>query len=262
MKKIIMSLAVIFATYPCFSQEQPSPPLNKKEQRKQRIDAMAKQEEEGVITYTRHTVFGGKLTTDGYGGFVEIGRAKSISRSSLFQLEIVERKHVKEEKQQQYSNVTPFIYGKINYFYPVKLGMQQQFLLGNKGNKNGVSVTGSFGGGLALGLLRPYYVDVLRGSERIAIKYESADSLDYLNSDNIIGGSGFGKGWSEMQVVPGVYVKPALRFDYGKYNEMVNAIEVGLTGEFYSKTIPQLVYNKQKRFFLNAYVSIVFGRRK
>jgi hypothetical protein len=71
-----------------------------------------------------------------------------------------------------------------------------------------------------------------------------------------------GTGWKNLEFVPGAYLKPALRFDYGKYNEMVSAIEVGLTAEFYSKKIAQMIYIKQRQFFLSAYVAVVFGRRK
>jgi hypothetical protein len=256
----------------------------KRDERKQRINALIKQEEEGVIAYHKHSAFGFKLTSDGYGGFFEIGRAKSIKKALLFQLDISERKHPKEEKQTNISIPTsPLIYGKINYFYPVKIGMQQQILLGNKTNRNGVSVTGNFGGGIALALLRPYNLEIndLSKGNRKLIRYESTDSTKTSNTgssgyvaDSVlftdgnllsflqVAGSGLGKGWGQMKVTPGLYAKAALRFDYGKYNEMLSAVEVGLTGEYYSKDIPQLVYTKQKKYFVSAYVSIMFGKRK
>jgi len=53
-----------------------------------------------------------------------------------------------------------------------------------------------------------------------------------------------------------------MRFDYGRLNETVTAIEVGLTGEYYSSKIPQMLYNKEKQFFFNAYLAILLGRRK
>jgi hypothetical protein len=53
-----------------------------------------------------------------------------------------------------------------------------------------------------------------------------------------------------------------LRFDYGSYNEVVSALEVGVTGEYYFKKVPQLVYSKERNFFLNVYVALVFGRRR
>jgi hypothetical protein len=56
--------------------------------------------------------------------------------------------------------------------------MQQQFLFGNKTNRNGVSVTGNFGGGISLALLRPYNLEVndLSKGTRKLIRYESNDS--------------------------------------------------------------------------------------
>jgi hypothetical protein len=35
-----------------------------------------------------------------------------------------------------------------------------------------------------------------------------------------------------------------------------------VTGEYYSKKIPQMVYNPQKQFFVGGYVAIIFGKRK
>ena len=262
MKKLILLTISMLSIALVFAQQDVPKKKSKKEIRNERISAMSKLEEEGVITYTKHTSFGGKLTSDGYGGFIEIGRARSVRKALLFQLEITERKHPKEEKQQgPFGTTSPIIYGKINYFYPVKLGVQYQHLLGNKGNKNGVSVTANMGGGLSLGLLRPYLVDVDKLGQRTFVGYDSPDSSYFLNGP-YYGGPNFGSGWKDLSVVPGLYLKPAIRFDYGKYNEMINAVEVGLIGEFYSKKIPQMIYIEQKQMFLSAYVAIVFGRRK
>lgn len=262
MKKILLVLTFSLAISALWAQTETSERKTKKEMRKERIDAMAKLEEEGVITLRKHTVFGGKLTSDGYGGFMEIGRAQSVKKALLFQLEITEKKHEKEEKMSNpnFGGARPYIFGKINYFYPVKLGVQLQYLLGNKGNKNGVSITGNMGGGLSLGLLRPYLFDDLKNGERTWVGYET-DSLLYLDGP-AFGGPGLGTGWGGLKVTPGAYLKPAVRFDYGRYNEMVSAIEVGLIGEFYSKKIPQMIYQKQRQFFFSAYVALVFGRRK
>ncbi len=266
-KLIFIVLAVVSATVSFAQQDK----KDKKEVRRQKINSLIKQEEEGVIAYRKHTIGGFKLTNDGYGAFLEIGRAQSINRALLFQLDIAERKHAKEEKQTNplYSGPA-IIFGKINFFYPVKLGVQQQILLGNKSNKNGVSITGNFGGGVSLGLLRPYFVDIYDTTksplQRRSIRYESADSNLFSNSDSLYylqaTGPNLGKGWSNLKLTPGAYAKAAVRFDYGRYNEVVSAIEVGITAEYYSKKIPQIVYVKPKNLFLNLYVSIMFGKRK
>lgn len=262
MKRLLFTIIAAGFTISAIAQETKSQKQVRKEERRQRVNALMKQEEEGVIAYRKHFAVGAKLTSDGYGGFVEIGRAKSVSKAMLFQLEITERKHPKEEKQSNpFAASAPIIYGKQNFFYPVKLGAQMQLLLGNKGNKNGVSITGNLGGGLILGLLRPYEVEVDKNGTPTYVQYDSPDSSLFINGP-YYGGPKFGTGWNHLKVTPGIYIKPALRFDYGKYNEMMNAIEVGVIGEFYSKKIPQMVYVDPKQFFLSAYVSIVFGKRK
>ena len=210
------------------------------------VNSLIKQEEEGIIAYKKSFVFGAKLINDGYGVFFELGRASTVKKSMLYQLEISERKHIKEDKESNpFINSVPFIYGKQNFFYPVKLGVQQQVLLGNKSNKNGVSITANYGGGLSLGLLRPYYLQVQKGNDLIYVKYNSPDSALFLDGP-IYGGPTLGKGWSDMTVTPGVYAKTSVRFDYGSYNEIVSAIEVGLSGEYYTKEIPILLRNLLK----------------
>ncbi|MEP6927844.1 MAG: hypothetical protein ABI834_09425 [Ginsengibacter sp.] len=258
MRKIIFIIFIISAS--CGASAQKSKKQRQQEKRAH-INNLIKEEEEGVIAYKKSFVFGGKLISDGYGVFFELGRQNSVKKSTLYQLEISERKNVKEDKQSNpFINSIPFIYGKENFFYPVKLGVQQQILFGNKSNKNGVSVTGNYGGGLSLALLRPYYVQVQKGNEFVYVKYKSSDSSIFLDQPQ--GGPTFGKGWSEITVTPGLYAKTSVRFDYGSYNEIVSAIEVGITGEFYSKKIPILVQVPQKQFFFSAFVAILFGKRK
>lgn len=282
MRKLLFICLAVVATLPSLAQKSKK---EKKDERKQRINELIKQEEEGVITFHKHTAFGIKLATDGYGAFFEVGRAKSVRKALLFQLEVIERKHSKEDKQTNVSIPTsPFIYGKINYNYPLKIGLQQQILLGNKTNRNGVSVTGNYGGGIVLAFLRPYKLEVndLSKGNRKLIRYESSDSTlvnpatipPTYQADNVlftdknsleelqVSGSGLGEGWGQMKVTPGLYIKTAVRFDYGKFNENLAAIEVGLTAEYYSKKIPQLVYTDPKQYFIAAYVTFMFGKRK
>ncbi|MBU3714593.1 MAG: hypothetical protein FGM46_06545 [Ferruginibacter sp.] len=283
MKKLLVLLTSIVAMNFVAAQENVGNKKSRREERRQRIDAIIRQEEEGVIKFRKHTVFGFKLANDGYGAFLEVASNEgemildsSIrwnnqpwnsypfkKRTLLFQLDISERKHVKEQKlRNDFSPTAPVIYGKINYFYPVKLGVQQQILLGNKSNKNGVCVTGNFGGGISMAFLRPYLVEVDKGGGNyVFVGYESPDQNYFINGP-IIGGPNLGIGWEKLKLIPGLYVKPAVRFDYGKYNELVSALEVGVNAEYYFKNIPQMINIKQNRFFFNGYVSIVFGRRK
>lgn len=268
MKKIFFLIAVLAISFSSIAQEKTKTKRQeKREKRKERVEAMIKLEEEGVITNKKHFLAAIKINSDGYGGFLEKGLAQSVKNALLFQLEISERKHPKEIKQTSGFG-GPYIYGKINFFYPVKLGVQEQFLLGNKGNKNGVSVTANVGGGLTVGLLRPYllgYPDTaLANKGNIVYKGLQptlADSLRFVNQEPI-SGPAFGEGYNKIKVNFGAYAKAALRFDYGKYNEVVSALEVGVTAEYYGKPVQQMIFSKDNNFFFSAYVAILFGKRK
>ncbi|MGZ8557893.1 MAG: hypothetical protein ACXWWC_06160, partial [Chitinophagaceae bacterium] len=155
---------------------------------------------------------------------------------------------------------------KINNFYPITLGFGQQHILGQKGNKNGVAVTAVYNAGLSIGLLRPYYLNVedpdpATGGER-AIKYSGADTTLFLDQSAIISGGGFGKGWSELKVKPGAFAKVGMRFDFGRYNESVQALEIGMSIEAYASKIQIMALQNDKRMFFQGYIAFLFGRRK
>jgi hypothetical protein len=258
---VVLSFAIISFSQDTTSHRQSA--SERKEAKRKKINELVKQAEEGVLVYSKQSIFGLQLRTNGYGLFYELGRMKSNRKTNIYRIDIAETKNHKEEKLLGNSFFgNSFIYGKINYFYPVTIGFGQQYILGQKGNKNGVAVSAVYNAGLSLGLLRPYYVavtDPSGGSK--TIKYTTQDSALFLGP-TITGGGGFGKGWSEIKVKPGAFGKVALRFDYGRFNESVSAIEIGLSAEIYASKIPILLFQNDKRLFVQGYLAIVFGRRK
>ena len=266
MKNIVFAAICTLALTTTYSQDR-EVREQKKEDRKERIRQLIMQEEQGAIIYHRQSIFGVKLNTDGYGMFVEFARLKTARKSNLYSLELGERKHAKEEKISTISGnylSNPYVFGKINNFYYAKFGYAQQRLIGNKGNKNGVAISAIYGGGLSAGLLKPYYLKIETSQSGIKdVKYDNTNDDIFLNNpNNIFGASGFGKGFSDIKFKPGAFVKTAMRFDYGRYNELVSAIEVGLNIEYYSGKMPIMLLNKEKQLFFNAYAAIAFGRRK
>lgn len=274
MKQVFLILS-IFCSFSVFAQQkQPSSSAvdkaQKKAEKRERINQLIKQEEEGALIFQKQNAFGFKFNTDGWGMFFEKGKYKTITKTNLWWLELGERKDKKEEKvptlstSQGFVVFSSYVYGKQNNFYYLKLGFGQQRLIGGKGNKNGVAVSAIYGAGLTAGLLKPYYLEIENpygSGKRKQIKYNNNDSI-FLDPTSIVGKASFTKGFNEIQVVPGAYARTAIRFDYGRYNEVLSALEVGLNVEYYSKTMPILVKNDPKSFFLNAYVSFVFGKRK
>jgi len=267
-KKLFLSILTLIIMVSLHAQDSSyvSKPgtKNRKNAKKERIQNLMKMEEEGDLIFNKHTIFGIKLATDGYGLYFEKGKFKAPRRTLLYQFELNEKKSNKEHKVTtspdgfNYSSLVPY---KLNNFYIFKAAIGEERLIGGKGNKNGVAVTALYSGGVSLGLLKPYYLNV---QNQAGDTYHKTFP-EYLSDtipEEITGAAGFTVGWGHLSVKPGLNAKTAMRFDYGRLNQTISAIEVGLTGEYFFGKIPQVTLVPQKSFFFNAYVCLLFGSRK
>lgn len=241
----------------------------KKSAKKQKIEHMIRQAEEGVLVFNKQTIFGVQGKSLGYGLFFERGKMRTNRKTSLYRIDLTEIKSLKQEKFQSASTSflfygSPFVYGKVNNFYQLGLSFGQQQMLGQKGNRNGVAVSAIYAGGLSLGFLKPYYLQVMdpvTNSPKY-IKYSSADSSLFLGN-MIMGPGGLSRGWNELQFRPGAQAKAALRFDYGRFNDVVSGIEIGLSAEFFTQKIEIMAaQDKNKQLFMQGYIALLFGHRK
>jgi hypothetical protein len=272
---LMASLALFAGSFASINAQNSPGSKTKKErqaEKRERINKMIMQEEEGALIYQKQTLFGVKLYSDGWAALFEKGYMKTVNKTNLFSLEIGERKDRKEQKVSKGSNSSflagnPFVFGKQNNFFFAKLGVGQSYLLGGKGNRNGVAISAVYSGGVSIGLLKPYYIDISDPTTReiTAIKWQgdsSTNDQNFLRPDLIEGGSGVFKGFGELKVKPGLFAKGALRFDYGRYNELISAVEAGFNAEYYASGMPIMVGNDPKKFFLNVFVALEFGKRK
>lgn len=267
----LLTLALVSA-----SAQEATPKKSKSEEkqaRREKINQIRKAEEEGAIVYNKEWVMGGRLYSDGWGAYYQRAKMKTNYKSNWFLAEVGIRKANNEFKLGNedialgFALSRPYIYGKQNVFLQTKFGVGQQFLIGGKGTKNGVAVSALYGGGLALSFLKPYYIEKFdaRKNEVLTIKWQDNNSYTdtLFMDDRVMGASaGFFKGFSELKFRPGVFAKAGLRFDYGRYNELISAIECGVNAEFYAQKMPIMVDNTAKRFFANLYIAVEFGRRK
>jgi hypothetical protein len=267
-KKLTIVISLFIYSLTALAQDSTSGQSKKdakREVKRQRNNAIIKQEEEGVLVFNRQTVGGIELRTNGYGAFLEFGRMKTPRWTNIYSLEITEIKHPKEEKVTSVDGFSnSFVYGKQNNFYQAKLGYGRQLILGQKGNRNGIAVIGMAEGGFSLGMLKPYYLQIQRPNSNALedVKYSQQDSALFLNTRAIAGGSGFTKGWGELSFKPGLFLKTALRFDFGRFNDNIQAIEIGFSVEAYTEKIPIMLIAENKQVFFQGHVAFVFGRRK
>lgn len=229
---------------------------------------------------TRDLSGGLRFNTDGWSVFVEKGyvRNKGYERqidkfysSRIFTVELIGHKHPKEIRQRPFDQggagkAKKYAYGKVNNFYSLKLGYGIRTLVAGKPEAGTISIHWVNNGGIALGLLKPYYIDafVPQDNQERAIKYTPETAEAFLNEFGIKGSSGFTTGIGEIKIIPGIHYRTALHFDFAKSKrEGVNlsALELGLAAEYYTQKIELMANNNPQSFFINFFAAIQFGRR-
>jgi hypothetical protein len=229
---------------------------------------------------TKETSFGARIHNDGWTVFFESGSAKAKDMKRIekfhdvriFQVEFSERRHPKELRMIGWdidkASDKKYTFAKLNTFYALKFNYGNRKMIAGKPFGNSVSVHWVYAGGVALGFLKPYYVDAYVSKdggqtfERENIKYSPEVSEYFLNPVYIVGSSGFTQGLGELKIKPGLHLKTALHFDYAKDKFLVSAAEIGGTAEFYSSKIELMANQKAVPYFFNIYASLQFGKRK
>lgn len=246
-------------------------------ERRARLNKLISEEEEGALAYRKQSAYGIKLNTDGMSFYYEHGKYKTMNRTNLWWFEFGEKKSQKQDKQTPQpsppinsSGITlvsvgnNFVYGKVNNFYPIKIGLGRQYLIGSKGSTNGIAITAAYGGGVTFGIVKPYFVQVYDSTSPnlLADLRYNKNPNEFLDPSNIYGASSFSTGIPHITVIPGLHFRGSLRFDYGRFRETLSALEIGFNAEYYSKKITIMANNPSTNLFADAYVALVFGRRK
>ncbi|HRQ49769.1 MAG TPA: hypothetical protein PLR74_04490, partial [Agriterribacter sp.] len=135
MKKIIAVIVCVGITIGAFCQQRTAEQRrdDRRNAKKEKMNTLMRLEEEGVPSFHKQNAFGVKVNTDGWGISYELGRANTVTRATIFQIEFNEKKHRKEQKANRQTDAggfiffgNPFVYGKRNIFYQLKLAAGQQ----------------------------------------------------------------------------------------------------------------------------------------
>ena len=85
---------------------------------------------------------------------------------------------------------------------------------------------------------------------------------------NIYGKAPYTKGLFEMRLLPGIYGKFGLNFEYGALDDKIRAIETGVIIDLYYKKAPIMAkidnvdgYDPNKQFFFSFYINILYGNK-
>lgn len=225
------------------------------------------------IVYNRETAFNFRLTTNrGFAAGMEFGRLRTYYRTSYFQIGIGEVKHPKEQRQSPPPNTRsfrPFVFGKQNNLFILRTGWGIKRYYSEKARRKGVAVGMSYSIGPSMGLLKPYYLalaytspDDPRNTRVLHQKYSEENAAVFLDQTRILGASPFTRGLGEFTFLPGGNASIAFHMDWGAFDEVVKALEIGLQVDAFPRKAAILVSEENSPLFINFFVNLQLGKRR
>jgi hypothetical protein len=220
---------------------------------------------ENKILYNRQRTFGVVLHNLGLGVQFRYGKRLSIFKTRMWEFEFVNQRSYKQIRLQTYfPNARSYIYGKLNNAYFLRGGMIWKKLLNRKPYWGGVELRFTYGGGISLGIAKPYYYYIIYTTS-------SGEYIDYLqlerfdpgkhSTTDIYGRGPFSKGLNEITLHPGIYLKAGLNFEFGVRSTKVKALEIGGGLDVIPMGMSIMANKQNQILFPNLFLNFSFGKR-
>ncbi len=222
--------------------------------------------EEKRTVYKREQSFGIVLHTRGWGGTYRYGQYTSGFTRRVYGVELVGMNHPKHEKtyRNPYDQSNGYIYGQLNSILLLRAGIGNHKTFISKQSVRGIAISSVLNVGLSFAYAKPVYLEVIK-----------VDSVDFeLTSEivrydpgihqqgSIVGKASFFRGLLDGRFYPGAFLKGALNFESSRDASRINALEVGGVVDVYFQKIPMMTNDNNKNYFVNLYVSLIFGTKK
>ena len=222
--------------------------------------------------FHKQMVGGVKLATSGLDFYIQYGIIKNIYSTHLFTLEYEWHIDYRDKKTKAIPYYTQtgrdYYFGVQNRFHVIRFSYGFERALADKAAKNGVRVSwiGSLGG--ALGLVKPYYLNLDypgTGDNPVDIRserYSTANASVFLDQSRIDEAAPIYRGLNQISPVIGGHAKTGLNFDFGSRDAFVKALEAGVSIDVFYKKIPIYVNDNSNHFmFLGLYLAFHLGKR-
>jgi hypothetical protein len=219
---------------------------------------------EASLLYRKEFVGGVTIHTEGWGLNARFGQQITNLKKFSLGLDIVSIRHPKEKRvfNPAFDNGKGFRYGKANSLIAVRPTIGIRRIWFQKKRPQGVEIGYNFNVGPSLGLVKPTYLEIIYPTGDNYILLEEKFDPNKHTVDNIYGRARFSKGFNEISLYPGAFAKFGLHFEYSNDDEeSIQALEIGAMVDYYPKKIPLMVIADNYNFFLNFYVSIIFGKK-
>ncbi|MBN31694.1 MAG: hypothetical protein CL845_06845 [Crocinitomicaceae bacterium] len=179
-------------------------------------------------------------------------------------LDLTYFKHPKEIQTTNpvYENGRPYVFGKLNTLQILRLWFGKQNLHAEKLRRDAVRFSTFWKGGVALGVLKPIYLEI--GYPDIPYDYTATERYDpdAHFSDNIYGRADWSNGLDELTLVPGLHATYGLDFEYGDERFMPKSLTTGVSIDAFlvEPEVFAAKFEQNNRLFVTLFATFEVGR--
>lgn len=203
-----------------------------------------------------------KLSTGGIGVSYRYLKYKSFKEFRPFDIEVSALKHPKEERitNRTYSVSKSYVYGKLNDFFTLRISSGSELRLVEKSEPGSIGVYLASFAGISVGFQKPIYYQIIYPTGPYSFDlHDELFDVERHTTDNIYSRSSFFKGITDTKLVPGVYFKSSVCFNYGRKDNVLNRIEVGAQLEAFLRKVELMALQKNQQIFLSIFASYRIG---
>ncbi len=156
-----------------------------------------------------------------------------------------------------------YVFGKLNRLMVLTpyAGLQREWVPRREGAY--LRLSGSLEIGPALGLLRPYYLDIFVPSpiyQQLGTPEPQPYNPDQHSYVDIVGVSSvFNSGFGKVNLHPGVSLRAAALLDFAQKDSYINGLELGANLDFFFSDVPLMAKVNNPRMFLAITLGAVLG---
>lgn len=228
------------------------------------VFAQGEIDDQSKIFYRNERTFAGLLNSNGIGFNFRYAKYIDGYKKTLYEVEFNHVKHPKEVNTSLTSGYnSQYKYGKLNTVYTLKAALGKQVELFEKYDKGAISIRYFYNFGPSIAFLKPYYYKYRDGYTTFYSKFITEENTFPPEAK-----APFTKGFSELSLSPGAYVKLGMSFEFSTVDYSFHALEAGLAMDAYALPIDIIYAPSEKilfalpddHFVLTFFISYRFGK--
>jgi len=203
------------------------------------------------------------LNSNGWGLGYRYGSRINAFEKHIYEIDFSVIKHPKEINSSNASFLSSesFVFGKLNSVFDLRFGYGKQNEIFVKRDLKSVAVRYFYSTGPSISIRKPIYYEILYpiNDSTFGIRDEKFNPAIHTAAD-INGKASFFKGFNEITLVPGLFIKGGLNFEFSQKENIVHALEAGIILQGYLESLDIMAVDDNQQFYFTLFLSYRIGK--